>query len=207
MAKLLLDFDGVILKNKNILKYQVSRSAKFVQKHTHLSLKKSHEINKVFYPKYGHTVIMLNELFHKHTTLEEYNEFVFDTLLISKLDYLIDEKTYNHGNAFTRMFECDNTYVFSNAHLHWIEYFSESFDLNIQSKKIIWPQNINNLKPFARAYDTVHEKFGIHTNITFVDDSPKNLEYPKTLSNWNPILFEPEDDIETLDHKLKVYVN
>lgn len=205
MIRLLLDFDGVIVKNKKILQYQYQRSAKFVQKHLHVPITTADDLNRKYYPKYGHTVIMLKDHFKIPVTLEEYNDFVFTKHHIQRLDALIDKQTFEHGNDFAKHFISTDyhTSIFTNAHVNWVTTFAEIFDLPIQENNIIWPQSLDLLKPSPKAYDNVSNLFSEADRIVFVDDSQKNIEYPSSLSNWNTYHFKPSDTSQTILQKLK----
>jgi FMN phosphatase YigB (HAD superfamily) len=201
MQTLLLDFDGVVLRNPKIAEYQYRKSAAFLQKYTNLSYNRCLEINNKYYPQYGHTVIFINKIFTKKTTLEEYNDFVFNTNAIKKLDNLIDFDTYEHANKFKDLISLNNTYIFTNAHINWIEYFSYKLDLFIPYSKIIYPTDISMLKPFPQVYENLDQK--IDNNIVFVDDSIKNLEYPMRLPKWDVCLFKDASDVDLIHFKLK----
>lgn len=205
MIKLLLDFDGVIIKNKKILQYQYQRSAKFVQKHLHVPITTADDINRKYYPKYGHTVIMLKDHFNIPVTLEEYNEFVFPKTQIYRLDSLVDKQTFEHGNDFIKHFKSMDyhTSIFTNAHINWVTTFADIFDLPIAEHNVIWPQSLELLKPMPKAYDNVSHQFKEADRIIFVDDSPKNIAYPSTLHNWDTYHFKQEDDSNTITQKLK----
>jgi hypothetical protein len=106
--KLLLDFDGVVLRNKYLKQYQLDRSAKFIKEKTCIPTKICKNINKENYPKYGHTVTMLNNMFQLPVTLEEYNEFVFDKKQLQPLIKFIDKNTFEYTNSFNKLFDyCD----------------------------------------------------------------------------------------------------
>jgi len=187
-AKLLLDFDGVILRNKKLSDYQVRRSAEFVKKHVPLPFKDCYNINKQYYPEYGHTVIMVNNLFNKRTTLEEYNEFVYNKKQLAGL--VLDPPSFEHGNAFN-MFANENTYIFSNAPEEWVGHFSEMLELNI--KNCICPRTLEDLKPLPRVYSALNARFS-GQKIVFVDDSKKNLRPVSNYANWKTMHFTAADN-------------
>lgn len=206
MIKLLLDFDGVIIKNKKIIRYQYQRSAKFVQKHLHVPISTADNLNRKYFPKYGHTVIMLNEHFQIPVTLEEYNDYVFPKQQIYRLDSLIDKKTFEHGNDFAKHFKSKDyqTSIFTNAHVNWVTTFADIFDLPIEEHNIIWPQSLDLLKPMPKAYDNVSDFFKEADRIIFVDDSEQNIEYPSRLQKWQTYHFKPKDTSNTLNQILNV---
>ena len=194
-TQLLLDYDGVMLKNTNLSKYQLVRSAKFVQKHTHLTIGTCQHLNKKFYPTYGHTVTMLNKMFNKKVTIEEYDDYVFNKKSISRLDPLVDGDTKKHMKSFENLFEvCDKTNIvwniFTNAHINWVMHFSEVMGMDtISHNNVIWPESkLELLKPNPKAYDRVEALFPEATSFIFVDDSPVNLNDLIHREKWIPIL-------------------
>ena len=199
MKTLLLDYDGVVLRNKTCTQYQLRRSARFVQSKTNFSMEQSELINKTHYIKYGHTVNMLNIMFNSRTTLEEYNEFVFDTNKIKKLNRFIDKETHTHGMKFNNVItKCENEninwYIYTNAHINWVKHFSNLMSLPINENKIIWPENLDLLKPHLKSYDRIDSMFPDH-KFMMVDDSIGNLFIPEKKS-WDTMLFGPAHDAD-----------
>lgn len=203
-TSLLLDFDGVVLKNRNLHNYQLRRSAKFVQKHTNYSLRACEELNKVYYPTYGHTVTMVNKLFNQNTTLEDYNDFVFDKKELVKLDRLLDLSTVEHMKSFEKIIrKCTenpdelNWRIFTNAHINWITHFCVKVGLHDYSEdKVIWPTELNFLKPNEDAYVTVENKLTKTDMFIFIDDSWVNLEAAQERDGWQPILMKDNTEVE-----------
>jgi len=197
---LLLDFDGVVLRNKQLSLYQSRRSAKFLQKHTHLPLATCIKLNNEYYPKYGHTVLMVNHIFRKNTTLEEYNEYVFDKHHLNRLNNLVCERSVDQIKGFKDVFNTcaanDMDWaIFSNANINWVLHFSKLGGLeDVTDRKIIYPQTLDMLKPKKKAYDNIENIYSQCCTIVFVDDSSINLEEPEKRDNWIPIHFKTNDD-------------
>lgn len=198
---LLLDFDGVILKNRILTQYQLNRSARFVTEKTGLKLNLAKKVNYDFYPKYGHTVTMLNEMFSTPVTLQEYNDYVFDPNILDYLQKYICRNTYNNGYEFNKVIdfcEKNNTkwYIYTNAHINWVSVFSKSVNLHIPSDKIIYPLHMYNLKPNQKSYDSIENKFSQDAHFIFVDDQKNNL--PICRKRWSCYHYSSEkttDDI------------
>jgi hypothetical protein len=200
-TRLLLDFDGVMLKNKHAEQYQLRRSAKFVQHVTHLDLKTCERMNKKYYPIHGHTVLMTNKLFGLDVTLADYNEFVFAPSNIARLTRVLDDDTMHHMKAFNHVIDfCEQNNlewnVFTNAHMNWVMFFSELLGVQrITTSKVIWPGNdVHALKPNAMAYDNVEAVYANTDCFIFVDDSKANLVVPEERNEWLPILFHKNYD-------------
>ena len=203
---LLLDYDGVVLRNTYLSQYQLNRSAKFVQKHSHLSYQTCKEINSKYYPKHGHTVTLINKMFNKNVTLEEYNDYVFSLRHLKKLNHLVDAQTYEHGNAFNKLFEfCQANnmqwHTYTNAHINWVLNFSNLLDLPmISAKNIIWPLDISLLKPNKVSYDIIEKELCDYgSSFTMVDDSLLNLTIPRERPNkWMPIHFKENHKVDDI---------
>lgn len=192
----LLDFDGVMIRDKNLLQYQAKRSAKFVKTHTQLPLKAAEFVNTKYFPHHGHTVLMLNKIFSKSVSLEEYNDYVFDTSNIRRL--AITKEIMAHGKAFKPIFDRYETSIFTNAHINWVNHFLDAFDLS--PKYVIWPQDLSYLKPHEKAYDYVDQC--IHNSRkVFVDDSKVNLVYPQSLK-WHTMHYTESDSPEFIKQRL-----
>lgn len=191
--KLLLDYDGVVLKSRSLSDYQLRKSAMFVEKHTKLPFDKCQKMNKKYYPRYGHTVTMLNCLFKKPVTLEQYNDYMFNKKDLHELSWLVFPHTKQHAQSFIDLFNvCDNCnidwYIFTNAHVDWVMHFARICELPIDEKKVIWPSTLDLLKPKAQSYDNIEKRFPDETLI-FIDDSDVNLVIPQQRSQWIPIKY------------------
>lgn len=189
--KLLLDFDGVILKSPKATRYQLDRSAKFVRKTTQLPLDVCKRLNAENYPKYGHTVAMLNRGFKRPVTLDDYNAFVFDPERIERLKpSVFDKEVYLEGVKFRRLFRFCETNgidwrIFTNAHKDWVTTFGDLLDLPITQSKILWPRDLSCLKPNEGSYADVERRFGPEERFVFVDDTRDNL--PVGRDRWIPV--------------------
>lgn len=214
---LLLDFDGVILRNRNLMAYQAQKSAKFVQHHTHLHRDTCERINQKWYPHFGHTVTMLNEVFHKRVALAEYNSYVFNPVAIKRLNNLVDNETAETFRAYEKVFEAClergwDWRVFTNAHVDWVMHFSNLFASSITEDKIIWPKYTTEMKPYEDAYANCEAMMPDAAMFLLVDDSPTNLVHPKNRIKWVPLQWGMNDNptglcniIYTVDDALKKY--
>lgn len=192
-TKLLLDFDGVILKNKRLMQYQCDWSARYLHKHTGMPVQVAKDFNRHYYPRYGHTVTMMRNMLRKNVTLEDYNSYLYGDN-IRWLRRFVDDNTYEHGNSFNRVFEaCEELnieiIVFTNVHIRWVLYFSGLMDLPIKRSNVVWPSHTDLLKPSKNSYDLLEAVFPNDTKFVFFDDSFKNIENAKR-PRWTPILFD-----------------
>lgn len=206
---LLLDYDGVVLRNKCLTNYQYRRSAKFVQKHTHMSIGVCQEMNRRYYPKYGHTVTMLNEMFGKAVSLEEYDEFLFAKERLARLAAVVDKDTRRHAKSFDRVFDLcrDKGYswhVFTNAHINWVLFFSKIIGIDdITENKVIWPQSkLELLKPNVEAYDRVEKIVQSSYPYVFADDSIVNIEAIMERDGWIGVGVDTNSPTDDVVHRI-----
>lgn len=197
--KLLLDFDGVVLRNKYLKQYQLDRSAKFIKEKTCMPIEICKNINKENYPKYGHTVTMLNKMFQLPVTLEEYNEFVFDKKQLQPLTKFIDKNTFEYTNSFNKLFDYCNKnntewYIFTNAHITWVEVFADTCNLDICNKKIIYPTDLKLLKPKLDSYKAIENKFSHDSHFIFIDDHFDNLPYYR--KRWSALHYQRDNNVD-----------
>ena len=204
---LLLDFDGVMLRNPKFTRYQTYHSACYVQRVTGMSLQTSETLNKLCYPRFGHTVTMINELFNKKKTLTDYNDFVFDKEKMRCLEKEVDVKTRSHFASFLKLAKkCNDggieTAIFSNADARWIEccvsIAGDARDARTLMSDIITPATIDQLKPQKIAYDIVERRFPSHDEFWFVDDCKQNLVEPSSRDNWIPYHYTDSSSMEDM---------
>ena len=148
---------------------------------------------------------MLNKLFGIPTSLNEYNDYVFGHEQLEKLK--VDTETYKHGESFNKLIKhCEDNdidwYIFTNAHVNWVEHFSKLMDIEIKNEKIIWPTDLDLLKPNMLAYERVESTIP-NSSFVMVDDSKLNLEIPmKKPWNWKAVHFEEFHDVDYIIKKL-----
>lgn len=191
-TKLLLDFDGVVLKNRRLMQYQTNWSARYLHKHTGMPLPVARDFNRHYYPRYGHTVTMMRQMLKKNVTLEDYNSYLYGDNL-RWLSRFVDKPTYEHGNSFNRVLsfcEENNTevIVFTNVHVNWVEHFTRLMDLPIKRSNIVWPSDTKLLKPNAFSYELLEAVFPSDTRFVFFDDSERNIARAER-PGWIPVLF------------------
>ena len=209
---LLLDFDGVMLVNSRLKDYQSKRSAKFVCNHTLLHPDHCKIINSTYYPKYGHSVIMVQKLFDQRATLQEYNDYVFSMKQLKRLQNVPDEETKNHMQGFKKVYDyCESVgmpcYVFTNAHKNWVTYFTDVCGLDIDPDTIIYPEHLDFLKPNANAYDRVEKQFGVGSEYLFIDDAEVNLNIPSQRTVWHPFHFLTGYNSNWVYHTIETHIN
>ena len=171
----LLDYDGVLLRSPTLARYQAAASARFVQRHTQLSLATCHEVNAKFYRTYGHTVSLLRQMLKRNVSLEEYNDFVFSRARVRRLAPLLTRETVDHFQRFEGVLSAESWSVFTNAHATWVTETSRMCGLPVDEADVIAPTSLEHLKPNPIAYERVEGLFPPDTRFVFADDSFENL--------------------------------
>lgn len=174
---LLMDIDGVLIRDYVLLDHVKSNIVRYVSKKLP-GMKRHEKINNLLYKAYGHTAIGLQEEFGLDT--RDFDDYVYNRYLIAHLhDYIQHDEKFKR-DALTLQHICDSTDVsfFSNAPLNWTEPIREAIDLRIKNTS-------ENLKPKFESY----LKFGLDNKIVFVDDKIENLFPTVMLSNWTPIQY------------------
>jgi hypothetical protein len=174
---LLLDVDGVIIRDESLLSHMKNNVVRYVKKKIP-SLKRPDLVNTILYKAYGHTALGLTREYGIFT--DDFNEFVYDEHLISHLhDFLTSSKDFERDKKTIRHF-CDEEDVsfFSNSPMIWTEPIREAIDLRIGNSEGF-------MKPTVESY----LRFGDSDEITFVDDNIVNLLPTLYLNNWNPVHF------------------
>ena len=196
----LVDFDGVVLKNKTAGNYIKTKVERFVQKVTPIKDPKLAEIyNKELYTSHGHTLIGLR----KHgcdVSLTEFNEYVYgDTRCYS--DLIMEDNELKEWRLF-----CDNIKncnyeikLFSNSGTEWMSHFLKNdvdTDLlefqNYLDKYRYQPIYNSLLKPKREIYD-LFMSYYTKSSYYFIDDKISNFEYIQYDPRWIKIWFTCSD--------------
>lgn len=194
--RLLLDYDGVILRCKHTQAYQTKKSVQFMYRligQKGFTLSECERINKQNYPSYGHTVIMLNDMFGIPATLQQYNEFVFDE---RKLRQVKTSTRALEGMADAQKLiqSCRHqgipATIFTNCHPQWIKTTAVGL---ARTLPIVHPcDDIGLLKPNVAAYARVEEAYPENIFL-FFDDSLVNCSAATSFSpNWISVPFSED---------------
>ena len=172
---LLLDFDGVIFRNKVGLQKVVQKSNEFTYKYvpTYDPLKDS-------YTKYGHTVHLIN---HKTTdrqvTFQEYNDYVFDNLTMEFVFDNMDIDDKKRADMWKFALEDREAHVFSNAPSVWVNGLLSELDMGHLFQTVITSDDMEYLKPMEESYEAAGVMLQNHGDIrdmVFMDDSNVNVQ-------------------------------
>ena len=187
---LLLDIDGVLIRDKELLRNVRDNCAAYVRSKLP-ECKDPRKVNDVLYLSYGHTARGLTGAFQVDT--RDFNAKVYDRKLLDRLAEVI------YGTEFQQeakeIHDLTNRgwklTLFTNSPMEWAAPIARAIGDDVY----VWcpPTNVNEgaLKPEASAY----VQFPKHQTHLYVDDSLKNLGTARWLPNWHPIYFsEGEKD-------------
>lgn len=201
---ILLDFDGIILRNEKINKIIEEKSIHFVQKKLNKSYFKSERINKFLYRTYGHTANgIANYTSEKlEDVVIDYNNFVFDNINYQDISsYLTkyDKKRINMLLHRSKIYE--HKYgLFTNAPLSWCEnlfFFLEEDLFDMIDNDKVFASDRGVLKPNILVYKKVENN--LENEIHFIDDSYINLLPIKNNKRWKTHLVNSDDILDLTD--------
>ena len=190
---LLLDIDGVLVRDKDLLNHVKDNCVTYV-KHKVPSVKNAVETNKTLYLAYGHTARGLKEVYG--ADVSDFNEKVYDKKLIDHLcEVIYGTEFQQDGKIIHELSQRRDLKVtlFTNAPSIWATYVKRSIS---DSLFIRCPEDnvlLSPLKPDPAAY-----KFPEHHVQIYVDDSLKNLGTIRYTPNWIPMHFTEEPKDKTL---------
>ena len=178
-SKLVFDFDGVIFHNTRVNQKIIEKSVGYVQSKTGYSYEKSLDFNNTNYQKYGHTALMLKK-YGYDASLEEYNDYVFDSDLWSNLRNNISNDDYirvecvNTANSLLGY----NGILFSNAPYIWCYKVLDMLNYDIDELFSLVYTGIgeSSLKPNSILYEVIEYTNKDVDELHFFDDNKKNLE-------------------------------
>ena len=179
---LLLDVDGVLLRDKKLMKHVKQNCAEYVRTKLPES-KDPHETNRLLYMAHGHTARGLQNVFK--IDVSDFNQFVYDKPLLNHLSDVIDtaEFQYEAAQIYELTKECWNIKLFTNS--PWVWAFKVALAIG-DTVSVTCPGSPGDspLKPEPEAY-----VFAQHHLNVFVDDSLKNLGTARYLANWQCVYF------------------
>ena len=193
----LVDFDGVILRNKRVLGAVKDRVDKYVAKVMRIDDPgRAEKVNQYLYRNYGHSLIGLRKVIDDDAgDLEEFNKFVYDDINIGRDDfYFAKGEVAKDWEPFLNRMEClgIEVHIFSNAPKEWCLNFIDPKKVNgFVSDNL--PRKSEYLKPGYQVYDVVSTWYW-GKQVYFIDDKVQNLVKKHPL--WTNVLFDPKIDCD-----------
>ena len=184
---LLIDIDGVIVRDKLLMNHVNENCVKYVRSKMP-ECKDPRAVNRILYMTSGHTARGLHNNFG--IDVSDFNQKVYDAKLMDHLCEVLstfefqEEAKYIHEWTKNRW----KVTLFTNAPTIWAGTVARAISDEVYIRA--GPDNVmtGSLKPDATAYADFSKTY---TNI-FVDDSLKNLATTRWMPNWHPVHFSQE---------------
>ena len=179
---LLLDVDGVLIRDKPLMNHLKENCVSYVRKKLPES-KDPFETNRVLYLAHGHTARGLQRVFKMDVS--DFNQHVYDKPLLSHLADVIDTADFQSEAEQIHELTKDgwDVKLFTNAPWVWASKVALAIGDTV-SVKCAGNPGESPLKPEPEAYF-----FSQHHLNVFVDDSLKNLGTSRHLTNWKSVYF------------------
>lgn len=185
VKSLLLDIDGVLVRDRLLLSHVKDNCVRYVRSKLP-EAKEPRRVNDLLYLVHGHTARGLAHGFQ--VDVSDFNAKVYDKHLMEHLTEVLYSTDFQQEAKEIHDFTKKGWAVtlFSNAPTQWCTMVARAIgdDVGIRcpgDDVTQWP-----LKPEAAAYKDFSQ---VQTHV-FVDDSLKNLGTARWLPNWHPIHFE-----------------
>ena len=177
---LLLDCDGVVIRDRLLMAHVKHNATRYVR-HKIPDCKDPAEVNHLMSLVYGHTARGLEVGFEVDAS--DYNSHVYDKSLMTHLADVLEGPDFQKDAKIIHEIINDgwDVTLFSNAPVEWLWPTALSISDLIKCKSVQY-------KPEFNAYSGFDDK-----NVTFVDDSLKNLGTIRDRKNWTPIHFNEEN--------------
>ena len=179
MKSLILDVDGVLVRDRLLLEHVKSNAVNYVRSKLPTAPEPA-KINRMLYARYGHTGIGLNSAFG--FDVSDFNEKVYNNSVIDHLWSVLSGPEFQEDASIVNEIQKSgwDVTLFSNSPLIWTLPVQSAISDNV---KIALDGQF--YKPDIRAY----MKFNTKKKHLFVDDKEINLRAAKTLNNWTPVLY------------------
>lgn len=205
---LLIDFDGVVFRNRRAHGIVGERIVEYVKSRTGVSTYwEAKQLNKTAYEQYGHTLTGLADMRPDlELSIEDFNDFVYERGVVSaaasSVCYDRDDRPPVDARAFLRYCESIDVtpYIYSNAPKTWVAMGCEMYGIDVPEDRVMSPDSAamsrggQVLKPdlasFARAGSRALDECGEHADILFVDDGAANCFMSEHYMGWRTFLFE-----------------
>jgi hypothetical protein len=186
MPCLLLDVDGVLLRDKLLMTHIKHNATRYVQqKLPHC--KNPVETNLLLYLAHGHTAAGIRSF---GIDVSDYNDHVYDKSLMTHLADVLESQQFVRDAEIVHKLSSNgwDVTLFSNAPHKWVEPVALAINDRVSVRCPGPDMNFATMKPDERFY----QEFDSCKSYYYVDDSLKNLGAVRKLPNWRPIHFTEE---------------
>lgn len=181
---LLLDIDGVILRDKELAKHVRANCVRYVRNKLPMC-KDPARMNSALFKAYGHTARGLKQVLDIDSV--DFNKEVYDKQLINHLWNVLSGSEFQKDASEIHSWTKDgwNVQLFSNCPLDWSLPVSQAISDEIS---VAYGPH---LKPDYEAY----MQFDSKIKHTYVDDSLRNLDAVAGRALWRPVHFSPKGQV------------
>jgi FMN phosphatase YigB (HAD superfamily) len=187
VKSLLLDIDGVLVRDRLLLAHVQDNCVKYVASKLP-EAKNPRDVNRVLYMTHGHTARGLQYAFQVDAS--DFNEKVYDKRLLDHLAEVIYGTEFQHEAKEIHDLTKRNWKVslFTNAPIEWAGPVARAISDEVHV--VCAGSNATKcpLKPEASMYT----QFQKHLTHIYIDDSLKNLATARWLPNWHPVHFNQD---------------
>ena len=179
MKSLILDVDGVLVRDRLLMEHVKSNVVNYVRTKLPTAPEPA-RINRLLYARYGHTATGLSQAFG--FDVSDFNEKVYDKRLIDHLWSILSGTEFQEEASVIHEIAKSgwDVTLFSNSPLVWTlpvrSAISDQVKISLDGQFY---------KPDIRAYMS----FDNRKTHLFVDDKEMNLRSTKYIKNWVPVLY------------------
>jgi FMN phosphatase YigB (HAD superfamily) len=193
VKSLLLDIDGVIVRDRLLLEHVKDNCVKYVKAKLP-EAKNPRGVNKLLYLTHGHTARGLRKAFQIDTS--DFNEKVYDRRLLDHLHEVIYGTEFQQeAKEIHELTKKDwKVSLFTNSPIEWAGPVARAISDEVHVVCAGADAANTPLKPDAAMYT----QFQKHLTHIYIDDSMKNLETARWLPNWHPVYFNQDAKTDNL---------
>lgn len=180
---ILLDIDGVIIRDKILLNHVRENCTNYVASKLP-EAKNPGDVNRILHLSHGHTARGLNLAFKVDTS--DFNEKVYDKRLMEHLSEVIYGTEFQEEAKEIHKLSLNEWKVtlFTNSPIEWAGPVARAIGDNIYTT---CPN------PYMKPEVPMYTQFAKQMTHLYFDDSLKNLGTARCLANWHPVYFNEGD--------------
>jgi FMN phosphatase YigB (HAD superfamily) len=187
VKSLLLDIDGVLVRDRLLLEHVKDNCVKYVASKLP-EAKNPRDVNRILYMTHGHTARGLQKAFQVDAS--DFNEKVYDKRLLEHLaEVIYGTEFQQEAKEIHELTKKDwKVTLFTNSPIEWAGPVARAISDEVFVVCAGADATTSPLKPEADMYT----QFQKHLTHIYIDDSIKNLDTARWLPNWHPILFNQD---------------
>lgn len=206
---ILLDFDGVIVRNRRIDRAVANACVRSVARVAGVSFQEARRANRQLYPSVcGHSSEVLRRAYGVACDVEAFNRLVYEEFMdYRSVERMLTSKDRRHADRVASAIQAwgpERTFVFSNAPVVWCERLADMFGVGgvLSAERMACSDATGALKPRAEAYEEaeriVREVDESLERFVLVDDAWQNVRALEGLDAWTGIHFPSGAPVERM---------